>query len=79
MKIHDMSELIDKGVRRTQNEVYRFYYWPYIFDEVREYVSNYDKCRREVSKKSKVKMPCDGKSWTLGFYTHMCVIRQSRR
>src|SRR6218665_55551 len=71
MKIHDMSELIDKGVRRTQDEVYRFYYWPYIFDEVREYVSNHDKCRQGMSKKSKVKMPCDGKSRNLGLYTHV--------
>src|SRR6218665_2882027 len=72
MKIHDMSEFKDKGVRRTQDEVYRFYYWPYIFDEVRDYVSNYDKCRRKMSKKSKVKMPCDGKSRNLGLYTHVC-------
>ena len=43
IKIHDMSELIDKEVRRTQDKVYRFYCWPNIFDEVREYVSNYDK------------------------------------
>src|SRR6218665_2068630 len=72
MKIHDMSEPIDKGVRRTQDEVYRFYYWPYIFDEVREYVSNYDKCRQGMSKKSKVKMPCDAKSRNLGLYTQVC-------
>ena len=50
MKIHYMSELIDKGFRRTQDEVYKFYYWPYMFDEVREYVSNYYKCRQDIYK-----------------------------